>query len=406
MSDSSSSDGEFEDAARRQRRRRKRRRIKKAHQAAADIHFMLMVMMVFSAHSAALLSLLYVQVWLLLQLPDPRVPTTIPPGPRFIVGLGPFPSGRDSDLRFKAADFYRITRICGLPNPIRTKRGNTIDTPTALALVCYLLSYPTKLSTAVQFFKRGESTLCQLFLETCKVLDVQCGHLLLFNTNFIRASMPAYAAAIHAKGCPLANCIGFTDCTARRTCKPRPKASRHPGVTSYALQRAFYTGYTKVHGFKYLTTTFPNGLIVGAAPVALRHADATALNFSGWGVQAPFLDNMGNSYTFYGDAAFPMLGWMCKPWPNAQPGSPEHTFNTGMNQGRVTAEWGYNIVSNSWQGVDFARWQRIFWTRPGCRYRVAQLLTNFRTCIEQKSQIGDYFDLLPPPLEDYVNGYW
>ena len=108
----------------------------------------------------------------------------------------------------------------------------------------------------------------------------------------------------------------------------------------------------------------------------------------------------------YGNAAFPMLGWMCKPWPNALPGSPEHTFNTRMNSGRVTAEWGYNMVSNSWQGVDFARWQRIFWTRPGRRYRVAQLLTNFRTCIEQKSQIGDYFDLLPPPLEDYAAGHW
>ena len=57
------------------------------------------------------------------------------------------------------------------------------------------------------------------------------------------------AHAIHAKGAPLTNCLGFID----GTCRP---VSR-PGHN----QRVLYNGQKRVHAIKFLSVATPNGLV-------------------------------------------------------------------------------------------------------------------------------------------------
>ena len=67
---------------------------------------------------------------------------------------------------------------------------------------------------------------------------------------------PVFAAAIHAKGAPLENCIGFIDGTFRHFC--RPAKDGYNGIA----QRMQFSGHKKEHGNNHQGTETPDGLIV------------------------------------------------------------------------------------------------------------------------------------------------
>ena len=73
------------------------------------------------------------------------------------------------------------------------------------------------------------------------------------------------------------NVFGFIDCTNLRTCRPGggpvvdgPNSTRN----DQNLQRAFYNGWKKQHGYKWQTIDLPNGMNFHVwGPVSLRHND-------------------------------------------------------------------------------------------------------------------------------------
>ena len=77
-----------------------------------------------------------------------------------------------------------------------------------------------------------------------------------------------------------------------------------------------------------------------------------------------------------------------------------------MSSVRVAVEWGFNLVTNTFQTVDFIRWQRFFMTRPARQYRIATLLTNCLTCIRGTNMVAEQFACAPPTLHDYLTGNW
>jgi hypothetical protein len=73
---------------------------------------------------------------------------------------------------------------------------------------------------------------------------------------------------------------------------------------------------------------------------------------------------------------------------------------------RISAEWSFGLVTNTFQAVDFTRWQRVFLTRPGLQYKVAYLLMNCISCVRGSNLAAHYFQCPLPSVQDYLNGHF
>jgi hypothetical protein len=161
-----------------------------------------------------------------------------------------------------------------------------------------------------------------------------------------------------------------------------------------------------MHGEKFLTVSYPNGLI-GAlyGPYEGRASDPGILAATGM-LNGQFQDLLGNDYCLYGDLAFALTLMIMTPFLRNHPnyGAIHEAFNQAMSRVRISVEWGYYMVANLFQSIDFSRYQRVFLTRPGLQYRVATIFLNLRTCLDGENRISTYFDLVPPTAEACLQG--
>ena len=81
----------------------------------------------------------------------------------------------------------------------------------------------------------------------------------------------------------------------------------------------------------------------------------------------------------------------------------EHTaFNEVMSSVRICVEWEFGDIVTQWAHVNYKRNQVIAnGSRPGQQYIVAALLSNCRNCL-RPAQTSQYFECLPPTLEEYI----
>ena len=196
--------------------------------------------------------------------------------------------------------------------------------------------------------------------------------------------LPQWAAAIAAKGVDAALHIAlFVDGTLRKVCKPHPKPSKlPPGISYWALQQVLFSGHKWFHGLKYQGVTAPNGIMLDCfGPKVGTYSDTEALSQSGVTARLIQLTFGGILYSIYGDGAYALMNQFFCPFRNPVAGSPQALFNRRMAAVRVSQEWSFGITTNTFQAIDFARWQRTFLTYPGDQYRVATFLTNCISCI-------------------------
>lgn len=104
----------------------------------------------------------------------------------------------------------------------------------------------------------------------------------------------------------------------------------------------------------------------------------------------------------YGDQGYGLMELLITPFPG-QPGAiPQHhlLFNQSMKILRVAVEWGFAKVIQQFAFVDFKKNQKLLMQDLDAFYKVAVLLTNAHTCL-YGSQTADYFNVLPPNMEQY-----
>ena len=114
----------------------------------------------------------------------------------------------------------------------------------------------------------------------------------------------------------------------------------------------------------------------------------------------------GTHYQIYADSAYVQTANMAIPIPRAAApeGSPEAALNKTMAVVRTcTSEWQYGIITNTFQALDFARWQRQWLTIPAIQYVCATLFVNMRTCMDGMNRVSEFFDCSPPTLDEYLN---
>jgi hypothetical protein len=100
----------------------------------------------------------------------------------------------------------------------------------------------------------------------------------------------------------------------------------------------------------------------------------------------------GVLYCSFGDGGFvqvfPHLRRMWRP-PLALP---QALSNASMTRVRsVAIEVFFAMMVNTWQGINFAAQNKPFVNKPDLNYRVAVLLLNMRSCLENDNLIVDYF---------------
>lgn len=178
---------------------------------------------------------------------------------------------------------------------------------------------------------------------------------------------------------------GFIDGTLRRTCRPKE------------FQRMAYSGHKRCHGIKFQSVITPDGLIACLyGPIPGSRHDSFMLT------ESRLLDKLraiipedleiGDTYSLYGDPAYPQSSYLFGAFPNAPQNSDEARFNAKMSSVRQCVEWGFKEISTLWPIVDFKRQMKIFKVPVAKYYIVAAFFTNCHCCFNG-NETSKYFGL-------------
>ena len=110
----------------------------------------------------------------------------------------------------------------------------------------------------------------------------------------------------------------------------------------------------------------------------------------------------GRQFVVYGDSGYSVRVFLEIPFEGANISAFKKASNKSISNSRVTVEWFFKEVKLLWAFVGCKGRLRIKQMPIGLIYRAAVLLTNFRNCV-QPNEISQYFDCLPPSLEEYIS---
>ena len=274
-------------------------------------------------------------------------------------------------FRLDVANLLLLARSI-LPTTYRTSAGDITNNVEGLCIVLRRLAFPVRWYDLVSIFGRQEGSLSRIFIATMDKIMA----------------------------------FWVIDGTLRGTTRPHP-AVLPRGVTYDMLQRIVFSGRKWFHGLKHQGITAPNGIIVGLfGPVVGCRNDCELLRRSGVTALFPLLNVGGVVYRIYGDGAYPNLTHLMRAFKAPTPGSWQAVMNAAFALVRISVEWSFGMITNTFQAVDFRRWQRVFLTRPALQYQVATFLMNCISCLRGKNIISMQFNCAPPTLAEYLSGNW
>lgn len=102
----------------------------------------------------------------------------------------------------------------------------------------------------------------------------------------------------------------------------------------------------------------------------------------------------------YGDPAYPLRVHLQSPFRDARLTPEMQAFNASMSSVRVSVEWIFGDVVNSFKFVDFKKNLKIGLSSVGKMYVVCALLQNAITCL-YGNKTSNYFKLDPPTIQEY-----
>lgn len=168
----------------------------------------------------------------------------------------------------------------------------------------------------------------------------------------------------------------------------------------------------------------PNGLFGHLfGPIEGRHNDAFALVESGLmdecalhaklpGGRGDEAGDEGSDGTdtstephylqLFGDPAYGLSKQIISPFPKPGRTDDQQEWNTQMSKVRIEVEHGFALVTNVWRFLGVKQKHHIFRSPVGRYYRVGVLLTNALACLHP-NQVSQYFNCIPPSLEEYFH---
>jgi hypothetical protein len=177
---------------------------------------------------------------------------------------------------------------------------------------------------------------------------------------------------------------------------------------SVLLQQAFYNGYKCLHGLKCQTFVLPNGMTADMyGPRSLRNSDLILLRDSTINGRMAYVQRhlpLGQQKKIYGDSIFPWLSHLrSKTATYLLPMGEAARLNSAMKKVRICVEWSYWKVASLFGYLNYTSNIKIR-ENPNINkiYYVATFLANCHNCL-YPNQTSKYFDMMPPPLEEYCN---
>jgi hypothetical protein len=164
-------------------------------------------------------------------------------------------------FRFTKTEIHALVPHLHL-DQIRFRNRYTAIPEEALCLVLYRLSWPHRYVNTIHLFGHWHPWISTVFNDTIKHLAERYRQLLYWDHDRLTLDKTEeYASAVEAV-CGVPNIYGFIDGTIRPICRP-----------STVPQRPFYTGFKKVHGFKFQGISYPDGILTLAEPYEASAGD-------------------------------------------------------------------------------------------------------------------------------------
>lgn len=292
------------------------------------------------------------------------------------------------------------------------------------------VAYPCRLSDMIPRFGRPVSVISLITNDVIDYIYDVHGHLITqWNQDLLNhGALQRYADAISGQGAPLDNCFGFVDGTVRPISRPDER------------QRIVYNGHKRVHALKFQSLSLPNGLIgnlygpVGEcfffkkvlitvfvlcklskqvlfSPLIFvsfflegRKHDAGMLADSGLlrDLQRHAFSPTGQPMCIYGDLAYPLRVHLQTPFRHVPLAPLMQDYNEAMSALRISVEWLFEDVINSFKFLDYKKNLKIGLSSVGKMYVVCALLRNAITYLYGNTT-SDYFGIEPPTLEQYFH---
>ncbi|KAF4047053.1 DDE superfamily endonuclease [Phytophthora infestans] len=329
------------------------------------------------------------------------------------------------DYRFTCAELKQLASLMLIPDVFITAAGDRVTGLEALAMLCYKLFYPGKLSRIRKQFGRSDCSCSRIITELYTIY---------FNDRIYAENHAAYVQAITNKTNGVVERVSmFIDGTKAFICRPGKRKRRILAMQSALdcipvgdrenLQKVCYSGHKRRHCLNCQGVCTPDGtpcyesyfvysetylvMQIGLCisffgPIEGRLHDVTMLSDS---KLLPYLSNhpilKDPGIIIYGDPACGIDELLCSPFMDAHVRSAEKRFNTIMSKSRVSVEWMFSIIKQKWAFLDWNKKHKILLTPVGRMVRVAVLLTNASTCLRKGNQISEYFGCTPPDVVDY-----
>jgi hypothetical protein len=151
---------------------------------------------------------------------------------------------------------------------------------------------------------------------------------------------------------------------------------------------------------KYQALITPDGLVADFfGPIEGRRNDAHMLR------ESKLIDTLRDSFSdliCYGDPAYPILEFLMCPFERHGISERQRAFNKAISRARITVEWIFGILTNTFPGADYKRRNAIFKTPVASWVMVAVYLLNIRTCLQGANAVSRYFNCNPPTVEEYM----
>ena len=110
----------------------------------------------------------------------------------------------------------------------------------------------------------------------------------------------------------------------------------------------------------------------------------------------------GQPFCVYGDPAYPLRVHLQGPFRYGVLTPQMSAYNTEMSAVRISVEWLFGDVINSFKFLDFKKNLKLMLSSVGKMYVVSVILRNALTCL-YGNLTSEYFDLQPPTIDEYFN---
>ena len=329
-----------------------------------------------------------------------------------------------NDFHFQNRDQLRMVFRCfRIPQKITLDNGCVVSGEEAFLVTVFRMAWPRKLTQIEGIFGRDYSLWSRVinFMLNFMVdwwsyllfdnMTFWLPYLALMHSNIVdKIRSLGYNYDIRLLGLDLDtqhHIFGFIDNTITATCRPAGGPA-DDGINARRLdaliQRAFYTGWKKLHGLKLQSIDLPNGMTFHAyGPISCRHSDSFSFRESRIQTKlAELQENEEIKYSMYGDSAYGRGHLICARHQGDNLTPRQIAENKLFSSVRECIEWGYRDIKERWRALDYKKLLRIRNMPVGKMFAFALLLKNAHCCLNG-NQTSNYFDCLPPTLVEWTS---